>query len=171
MDRLIASNSVALSSAAQPAHSASTSAASAERPPSRSTPHLSSSDEQPGPDESGEEEPKKRCKHAQLVVSVEDVIIPKILQPIQTALAQEIDTFKAECEQWGPPKFGDDATENYKPPKFLLRNVYARWCSIRRQGCLSTLTSAQAGPAYAVIKGLLAVLHSDIEIHALLSPR
>ena len=71
---------------------------------------ITSSDEQPGPDASGEEEPKKRRKHDQLVVSVEDVIIPRILQPIQKVLAQEIDTFKAEREQWDAPKFGDDAT-------------------------------------------------------------
>ena len=109
---------------------------------------------------------KKRRKHDQLVVSVKDVIVPKILQPIQTALARQVDIFKAECEQWDPPNIGDDATGNYKPPKILLRNVYARWCSIRRQGCLSTLTFAQAGPAYAVIKGLLALLHSDVDSSA-----
>ena len=80
MDRFFASNSVALSSAAQPARSACTSAGSAE---------------QPVPDERGEEQPKKRYKHDHVVVSVDDVIIPKILQPIQTAVAQEIGTFKA----------------------------------------------------------------------------
>ena len=76
--RLAAAVSSSVGSAEQPATSLrsaeppatpSTSGASAERAPSRSTPHLTSSDEQPGPDESGEEEPKKRCKHDQLVVS------------------------------------------------------------------------------------------------------
>ena len=154
MDLFVTSNSVALSRAAQPAPSACTSAGSAEQPRSSSASHLSSSAEQPVPDQSGDEQPKKKCKHDHVVVFLEDLVIPEILQPIQTALAHEIDMFKVACEQWDPPCFGDDITEDNKP-KFLLRNVYVRWCSNTGQQC-------PPSQAYAVIKGLLALLHSDV---------
>ena len=154
MDLFVTSNSVALSSAAQPAPSASTSAGSAEQSLPSSALHFSNSAEQPVPDESGDEHPKKKCKHDHVVVCLKNLIIPEILQPIQTVLAHVIDTFKIECEQWDPPCFGDDVTEDDKP-KFLLRNVYARWCS-------NTGQQHPPSQAYAVIKGLLALLHSDV---------
>ena len=39
--------------------------------------------QQPVPDENGEAQPKKRCKHDHAVVSVEDLVIPEIIHPIQ----------------------------------------------------------------------------------------
>ena len=88
-------------------------------------------------------------------------MMPEILQPIQTALAQEIDKFKAECQQWDPPNFEEDAAEEDRPT-FRLRNVYERLCSIRARGCLSPFKPAQVKAVYAVIKGLLALFHSDV---------
>ena len=80
---------------------------------------------QPVPVERGEKQPKKRCNHN--LVMVEDFMMPEVLQSIQKALAQEIDKFKAECEQWDSPNFEEDATEENKPT-FRLRNVYERLC-------------------------------------------
>ena len=93
-------------------------------------------------DERGEEQPKKRCNHNLVMVSAEDFMMPEILQPIQTALAQEIDKFKVECEQWDPPNFEEEATDQGKPT-FKLRNVYEHLQSIQAPGCHSTSTPAQ----------------------------
>ena len=123
------------------------------------------SEERAVPDERGEEQPKKRCKHNLMTVSAEDFMIPDILQPIQTALAQEIDKFNDECQQWDPPNFEEDATDKDKPT-FRLRNVYQRLHSIQAPGCLSTSSPAQTKAVYAVIKGLLALLHSDVDSSA-----
>ena len=112
-------------------------------------------------DERGEEQPKKRCNHNLVMVSAEDFMMPEILQPIQTALAQEIDKFKVECEQWDPPNFEEEATDQDKPT-FKLRNVYEHLQSIQAPGCLSTSTPTQKTAVYAVIKGLLALFHSDV---------
>ena len=155
-----ASSSSAPSSAEQPA-TLGLSASSAEQPLSSSAEQPLSAVKRAVPDERGEEQPKKRCKHDHVIVSVKDMIIPKILQPIQTALAQEIDTFKAECEQWDPPTFEEDATQEDKP-KFLMTKVYERLRSKRAREGLPAYTAAQIQPIYAVIKGLLALLHSDV---------
>ena len=116
-------------------------------------------------DERGEEQPKKRCNHNLVMVSAEDFMMPEILQPIQTALAQEIDKFRAECEQWDPPNFEEEATDQGKPT-FKLRNVYEHLQSIQAPGCHSTSTPAQKKAVYAVIKGLLALFHSDVDSSA-----
>ena len=116
-------------------------------------------------DERGEEQPKKRCNHNLVMVSAEDFMMPEILQPIQTALAQEIDKFKVECEQWDPPNFEEEATDQGKPT-FKLRNVYEHLQSIQAPGCHSTSTPAQKKAVYAVIKGLLALFHSDVDSSA-----
>ena len=100
-----------------------------------------------------------------MMVSSKDFILPEILQPIKAALAEEIDKFKAECEQWDPPTLGEDATEKDKP-KFLIREVYERLRSMRVRECLPAYTPAQIRPIYAVIKGLLALLHSDVQSSA-----
>ena len=91
------------------------------------------SEERAVPDERGEEQPKKRCKHNLMTVSAEDFMIPDILQPIQTAIAREIDSFNDECQQWDPPNFEEDATDKDKPI-FRLRNVCQRLHSSRPQG-------------------------------------
>ena len=140
-------------------------ASSAEQPLSSFAPYLPSTDKRAAPDVRGEKQPKKRCNHNLVMVAAEDFMMPEILQSIQKALAQEIDKFKAECEQWDPPNFEEDATEESKPI-FRLRNVYERLRSIKARGCLPTYTSAQIGPVYAVIKGLLAFLHSDVDSSA-----
>ena len=116
-------------------------------------------------DERGEEQLKKRCNHNLVMVSAEDFMMPEILQPIQTALAQEIDKFRAECEQWDPPNFEEEATDQGKPT-FKLRNVYEHLQSIQAPGCHSTSTPAQKKAVYAVIKGLLALFHSDVDKNA-----
>ena len=100
-----------------------------------------------------------------MTVSAEDFMMPDILQPIQTALAQEIDEFNDECQQWDPPNFEEDATDKDKPT-FRLRNVYQRLHSIQAPGCLSTSSPAQTKAGYAVIKGLLALFHSDVDSSA-----
>ena len=110
-------------------------------------------------------QPNKRSKHDRMMASLRNFIIPEILQPIKAALAEEIDKFKLECEQWDPPAFGEDATEEDKP-KFLLREVYERLRSMRVRECLPAYTPAQARSMYAVIKGLLALLHSDVQSSA-----
>ena len=127
--------SVALSRAAQQVGSASASASSAEQPLPSFAPYLPNIDKRAVPDERGEEQPKKRCKHNLMTVSAEDFMIPDILQPIQTALAQEIDKFNDECQQWDPPNFEEDATDKDKPT-FRLRNVYQRLHSVQAPGCL-----------------------------------
>ena len=88
-------------------------------------------------------------------------IIPEILQPIKAALAEEIAKFEVECEQWDTPNFGEAATQEDKP-KFLMAEVYKRLRSRRVRECLPAYTAAQIRPIYAVIKGLLALLHSDV---------
>ena len=90
-------------------------------------------------DAGGEMQPNKRCKHDGMMLSSKDFILPEILQPIKAALAEEIDKFEVECEQWDPPTFEEDATEEDEPT-FRLRNVYERLRSIRARGCLSTCT-------------------------------
>ena len=134
--------SFALSRAAQQVGSASTSASSAEQPLSSFAPYLPNIDKRAVPDERGEEQPKKRRNHNLVMVSAEDFMMPDILLPIQTALAREIDKFKAECQQWDPPNFEEDAPDKDKPT-FRLRNVYERLQSIQAPGCLSTSTPAQ----------------------------
>ena len=99
-----------------------------------------------------------------MTVSAEDFMMPNILQPIQTALAQETDKFRAECEQLDPPNFEEDATDQDKPI-FRLRNVYQRLHSVQAPGCLSTSSPTQRKAVYAVIKGLLALFHSDVDSH------
>jgi len=100
-----------------------------------------------------------------VTVSAEDFMMPNILQPIQTALVQETDKFRAECEQLDPPNFEEDATDQDKPT-FRLRNVYDRLQAIQAPGCLSTSTPAQKKAVYALIKGLLALFHSDVDSSA-----
>ena len=107
-------------------------------------------------------QPNKRCKHDGMMVSSKDFILPEILQPIKAALGEEIDKFETECAQWDPPNFGEDATQEDKP-KFLMREVYKRLRSRRARECLPAYTAAQTGPIYAVIHGLLALLHSDVQ--------
>ena len=122
-----------------------------------------------GPDERRQKQPEKRHKHHPVTVSAEDFMMPNILQPIQTALAQETDKFRAECEQLDPPNFEEDATEHDKPidkPILRLGNVYARLKSIQAPGCLSTSTPAQKNAMYLLIKGLLALFHSDVDSSA-----
>ena len=103
----------------------------------------------------------KRCKHDGMMVSPKDFILPEILQPIKAALAEEIAKFEVECEQWDTPNFGEAATQEDKP-KFLMAEVYKRLRSRRVRECLPAYTAAQIKPIYAVIKGLLALLHSDV---------
>ena len=112
-------------------------------------------------DAGGEMQPNKRCKHDGMMVSSKDFILPEILQPIKAALAEEIEKFEVECEQWDPPTFEEDATQEDKP-KFLMTEVYKRLRSTRARDCLPAYTPAQIRPIYAVIKGLLALLHSDV---------
>ena len=160
-------------SAGQPAnHSAESSSdkgGSAEQPvtplhnaeqPLSSLAH-SKSAEQLLADAGGEMQPNKRCKHDGMMVSSKDFILPEILQPIKAALAEEIDKFEIECEQRDPPNFGEDATQEHKP-KFLMGEVYKRLRSRRARECFPAYTAAQIRPIYAVIKGLLALLHSDV---------
>ena len=113
-------------------------------------------------DAGGEMQPNKRCKHDGMMVFSKDFILPEILQPIKAALAEEIEKFEAECEQWDPPTFEEDATQEDKP-KFLMTEVYKRLRSTRARDCLPAYTPAQIRPIYAVIKGLLALLHSDVQ--------
>ena len=108
-------------------------------------------------DAGGEMQPNKRCKHDGMMVSSKDFILPEILQPIKAALAEEIDKFEIECEQWDPLNFGEDAKQEDKP-KFLMREVYERLRSRRARECLPAYTAAQTRPIYAVIKGFLATL-------------
>jgi len=129
--------SVPLSRDAQQVGSASTLASSAEQLRCRSL-NLLSIGTRAVPHEGGEKQPKKRCNHN--LVKVDDVMMPEILQPIQRALAQEIDEFETECEEWDPPNIFEDPTEVDKPE----------------------FTPAQTSAVYAVIRGLLAVLHSDV---------
>ena len=110
-------------------------------------------------DAGGEMQPNKRCKHDGMMVSSKDFTIPENLQPITAALAEEINKFKVECEQWDPPNFGEDATIS----KFLMTEVYKRLRSSRVRECLPAYTAAQIRPIYAVIKALLALLHSDVQ--------
>ena len=98
------------SSAEQPA----TSLRSAEQPLSSFAPHLNNLVEQLVSDAGGEMQPNKRCKHDGMMVSSKDFTVPEIHQPITAALAEEINKFKVECEQWDPPTFGEDATEEDK---------------------------------------------------------
>ena len=112
-------------------------------------------------DAGGEMQPNKRCKHDGMMVFSKDFILPEILQPIKAALAEEIDKFEVECEQRDPPNFGEDATQEDKP-KLLMTEVYKRLRSRRVRECLPAYTAAQIRPIYAVIKGLLALLHSDV---------
>ena len=125
---------------------------SAESHPSSSALRLSSSAGQPAPNEREEEQPNKRRKQDGTSVCVKDLVTPEILQPFQTALAEQIEQFKEECEHWDPPVFGEDDNR----PKFQLRFVYMRVCSILKHRC-------PPQPAYAVIKGLLALIHSDVD--------
>ena len=118
--------------------------------------------EQPVSDEGGEMQPNKRSKHDRMMVSLRNFITPEILQPIKAALAKEIDKFKLECEGWDPPSCLEDTTKEDKP-KFLLREVYDRLRSMRVRKCLPAYTRAQTNAMYAVIKGLLALLHSDVQ--------
>ena len=112
-------------------------------------------------DAGGEIQPSKRCKYDGMMVSSKDFIVPKILQPIKAALAEEIDKFKIQCEQWDPANFGEDATQEDKP-KLLMPEIYKRLRSKRVRACLPAYTPAQHNKVYAVIKGLLALLHSDV---------
>ena len=112
-------------------------------------------------DAGGEMQPNKRCKHDGMMVSSKDFILPEILQPIKAALAEEIDKFKIQCEQWDPANFGEDATQEDKP-KLLMPEIYKRLRSKRVRACLPAYTPAQHNKVYAVIKGLLALLHSDV---------
>ena len=108
-----------------------------------------------------EMQPSKRCKYDGMMVSSKDFIVPEILQPINAALAEEIAKVAIECEQWDPPNFGEDATQEDQP-KFLMTKVYERLRSKRAREGLPAYTAAQIQPIYAVIKGLLALLHSDV---------
>ena len=108
-----------------------------------------------------EMQPSKRCKYDGMMVSSKDLIVPKILQPINAALAEEIAKVAIECEQWDPPNFGEDATQEDQP-KFLMTKVYERLRSKRAREGLPAYTAAQIKPIYAVLKGLLALLHSDV---------
>ena len=47
-------------------------------------------------DAGGEIQPSKRCKYDGMMVSSKDFIVPKILQPIKAALAEEIEKFEVE---------------------------------------------------------------------------
>ena len=106
-------------------------------------------------------QPSKRCKYDGMMVSSKDFIVPEILQPINAALAEEIAKFAIECEQWDPPNCGEDATQEDQP-KFLMTKVYERLRSKRARKGLPAYTAAQIKPIYAVLKGLLALLHSDV---------
>jgi hypothetical protein len=108
-----------------------------------------------------EMQPSKRCKYDGMMVSSKDFIVPEILQPINAALAEEIAKLAIESEQWDPPNCGEDATQEDKP-KFLMTKVYERLRSKRAREGLPAYTAAQIQPIYAVIKGLLALLHSDV---------
>ena len=112
-------------------------------------------------DAGGEIQPSKRCKYDGMMVSSKDFIVPEILQPINAALAEEIAKFAIECEQWDPPNCGEDATQEDKP-KFLMTKTYDRLRSKRAREGLPAYTAAQIKPIYAVLKGLLAMLHSDV---------
>ena len=112
--------------------------------------------------DAGEEiQPSKRCKYDGMMVSSKDFIVPEILQPINAALAEEIAKLAIESEQWDPPNCGEDATQEDEP-KFLMTKVYERLRSKRAREGLPAYTAAQIQPIYAVIKGLLALLHSDV---------
>ena len=113
-------------------------------------------------DAGGKIQPSKRCKYDGMMVSSKDFIVPEILQPIKAALAEEIDKFEIECEQRDPPNFGEDATQEHKP-KFLMGEVYKRLRSRRARECFPAYTAAQTKPIYAVIRGLLALLHNDVQ--------
>ena len=95
------------------------------------------------------------------MVSSKDSIFPEILQPIKAALAEEIEKFEVECEQRDPLNFGEGATQEDKPT-LLMTKVYERLRSRRAREGLPAYTAAQIKPIYAVIKGLLALLHSDV---------
>ena len=155
------------SCAAQPAGHNVNPRSSAEQPADGKDPTGSvavSRDAQQGkravPDEGGEKQPKKICNHN--LANVDDVAMPEILQPMREALDQEVEKYKNECEQWDPPNFEEDATE--EKPTFRLRKVYERLCSIQARRC--TDTPAQKNAVYALIKGLLAVLHDDVDSSA-----
>jgi len=158
------------SCAAQPAGHNVNSRNSAEQPADGKDPTGSvavSRDAQQGkravPDEGGEKQPKKICNHN--LANVDDVTMPEILQPMRGALDQEVEKYKNECEQWDPPQFEEDATEG--KPTFRLRKVYERLCSIQARRC--TDTPAQKNAVYALIKGLLAVLHDEVGYYAFYS--
>ena len=112
-------------------------------------------------DAGGEIQPSKRCKYDGMMVSSKDFIVPEILQPIKAALAEEIEKFEVECEQRDPLNFGEGATQEDKPT-LLMTKVYERLRSRRAREGLPAYTAAQIQPIYAVIKGLLALLHSDV---------
>ena len=112
-------------------------------------------------DAGGEIQPSKRCKYDGMMVSSKDFIVPKILQPIKAALAEEIEKFEVVCEQRDPLNFGEGATQEDKPT-LLMTKVYERLRSRRAREGLPAYTAAQIKPIYAVIKGLLALLHSDV---------
>ena len=112
-----------------------------------------------------EMQPSKRCKYDGMMASSKDLIVPEILQPINAALAEEIAKVAIECEQWDPPNFGEDATQEDQP-KFLMTKVYERLRSKRARKGLPAYTAAQIKPIYAVLKGLLALLHSDVQSSA-----
>lgn len=138
---------------------------SAEKPVD-GTDAMGNTDKRAAPDVAEEKQPKKTCKHNLVMVSAKDFTMPEILQSIQTALAQEIDKFKVECEHWDPPDFEEDATVVNKPT-FKLRNVYDCLLSIQAR----RYAPAQISAVYAVIKGLLALLHSDVDASAWRSTR
>ena len=98
------------------------------------------------------------------LVSVSDLVIPAILQPIRTALADEIDEFIFECEQWDPPDFDEEQVSSTDAPKFKLRNVYDR-IELARQAQQAS-APRQSRATYAVIKGLLALLHKEVDSSA-----
>ena len=133
-----------------------TSLGTAEQPLSSSAPHWDVN-VFPG----SEMQPSKRCKYDGMMVCSKDLIVPEILQPINAALAEEIAKSAIECEQWDPPNFGEDATQEDQP-KFLMTKVYERLRSKRAREGLPAYTAAQIKPIYAVLKGLLALLHSDV---------
>ena len=112
-------------------------------------------------DAGGEIQPSKRCKYDGMMASSKDFIVPEILQPIKAALAEEIEKFEVECEQRDPLNFGEGATQEDKP-KLLMTKVYERLRSRRAREGLPAYTAAQIKPIYAVLKGLLALLHSDV---------
>ena len=118
-----------------------------------------------GPDERRQKQPEKRHKHHPVTVSAEDFMMPNILQPIQTAIAQEIDNFRTECQQLDHPNSEEDATDQDKPI-FRLRSVYDRLQLVQAPGCPSTSTPAQKRAVYVLIKGLLALFHSDVDSSA-----